>query len=265
MQIKIREKTIPTQSKNKNLDGYKILHISDIHFKEFMNDTDTFRLLSSTKMADLVLITGDFITTDNDIEPAVNFLKQLQSNDGIYAILGNHDYVYSTIIEHFVMSRIRGDIKNNVKKLVDSIRKIGINMLINESALLETRGARIFIEGTDDPAIGNPKISEKNEQYEISDLKILLTHSPDMLYLDDYAKKDFDIVLCGHTHGGQIRLPFLGPLFTSTKYAPRNECYGLFKKKKSIVHVSAGIGYSALPIRINCPSEITVFTLKIKS
>jgi hypothetical protein len=103
---------------------------------------------------------------------------------------------------------------------------------------------------------------DKTPDYEHSDLTILLSHSPDILYSEYLKKKRFNILLTGHTHGGQIRVPFLGPMFTGTKYAKRRESYGAYKTPDGMfVNVSSGIGYSLLPIRINCPPEVTLIEL----
>lgn len=262
MKIKLRKEVITMHNLAQDLNGYTIMHISDLHFKDYMNKDDNFNNLISAQKADLILITGDFITSDNDIIPLLDFLKKIKSKDGIFATLGNHDYIYSTILENFIFSKLRGIRKNNVQKLIESLSGIGIRLLINESALIKTRNSTIFLEGTDDPVLGNSIISDRDENYEKSDFKILLSHSPDMLYLPDFNKKIFDLMLSGHTHGGQIRIPFFGPLITSTKFAQKNEVLGLFRKNKMFVNVSGGIGYSALPIRINCPSEVVLITLK---
>ena len=227
-----------------------------------MNKNESLKNLISSQKADLIPITGDFITSNSDIEPVIGFLKKVESKDGIFATLGNHDYVYSTFLEHYIFSKIRGDKKNNVQKLIESLSRIGIRPLVNEYALIKTRNSTIFLEGTDDSDSGNPTILDSDENYEKSDLKILLSHSPDMLYLPDLKKKSFDLMLSGHTHGGQIRLPFVGPLVTSTKYAQRKEALGFFKRDKMYVNVSGGIGHSLLPVRINCPAEIVLITLK---
>ncbi len=262
MKLRVRKEVLTLPNLTSDLDGYVIMHISDLHFKDYMNKDEALNSLISSQKADLILITGDFITSDDDIDPVIDFLKKVKSRDGIFATLGNHDYLYSTILEHYVFSKIRGDKKNNVERLIESLKRIGIRLLINEYVLIKTRNSRIFVEGTDDPHLGSPLISNIDENYEKSDLKILLTHSPDMLYLSDLKKKSFDLMLAGHTHGGQIRLPFVGPLATSTKYAQRTEALGFFKRDKMYVNVSGGIGHSYLPIRINCPAEIVLITLK---
>lgn len=263
MKLRVRKEVLALPHLASDLDGYVIMHISDLHFKDYMNKDGSINSIISSQKANLVLITGDFITSDSDIEPVIGFLKRVESKDGIFATLGNHDYVYSTFLEHYIFSKIRGHKKkNNVQKLIESLGRIGIRLLINEHAVIKTRNSTIFLEGTDDPVSGSPTISDSGENYEKSDLKILLSHSPDMLYMPDLKKKSFDLMLSGHTHGGQIRLPFVGPLATSTKYAQRKEILGFFKRDEMHVNVSGGIGYSALPIRINCPSEIVLITLK---
>jgi predicted MPP superfamily phosphohydrolase len=118
------------------------------------------------------------------------------------------------------------------------------------------RGSAIYLEGTDDPVLGRPVVADAGPEYLSSDLKILMSHSPDILYSSEMQKKKFEILLSGHTHGGQIRVPGIGALLTGTDHATRKEAYGLYRKDHMNVNVSAGIGYSLLPLRINCPAEI---------
>lgn len=262
MKIKLRKEVLTIPNLAQDLNGYTIMHISDLHFKEYMKKDETFNNLILSQNSDLILITGDFITSDNDIVPLLDFLKKIKARDGVFATLGNHDYIYSTISEHFIFSKIRGIRKNNVQRLIESLSSIGIRMLINDSILIKRNKSTIFLEGTDDPVLGKPMISDKDANYNRSDFKILMSHSPDMLYLPDFNKKSFDLMLSGHTHGGQIRIPFFGPIVTSTKFTQKNEVLGLFKKNNTYVNVNGGIGHSALPIRINCPSEIVLITLE---
>jgi predicted MPP superfamily phosphohydrolase len=124
----------------------------------------------------------------------------------------------------------------------------------------------LFIEGTDDPVLGHPKICDRNSEYDSADLRLLMSHSPDILYSPELGKKKFDILFSGHTHGGQIRVPGVGALLTGTKYASRQESYGTYRTTGGMfVNVSAGIGYSLLPIRINCPAELVLIELACNS
>jgi predicted MPP superfamily phosphohydrolase len=256
--LKIRRERVVLPSLVKELDGYSILHVSDIHFDNAVKkDRILWEELHRNK-ADLILVTGDFITHDSNIEPLCEFLGGSEARDGIYGILGNHDYYYRTLWQHFRHSILGREFPtNDWKKLVHALYKVGVKVLINDYVTIKsTSGPTIFIEGTDDPVLGRPQISEATPDYHDSDLKILMSHSPDILYWHEVRKKRFDILLSGHTHGGQIRFPWIGPLMTGTHYAKKNETFGMYKALDMTVNVSAGIGFSLMPIRINCPAEV---------
>lgn len=241
-----------------SLDGYKILHVSDIHFDRKVGTNRILWEKLRDGSADLILITGDLITHDRNIDSLLEYLDGSKANDGIYAILGNHDYQYRTLWQHFRHRILRRDFKvNEWQKMVGLLDRIKIRVLVNEHVLIRTsNGARVFLEGTDDPVLGNPQVAPADPDYQVSDLKILMSHSPDILYSQELEKKRFDLILSGHTHGGQIRLPGIGPLLTGTDHASRREAYGLFEVKGTRVNVTSGVGYSLLPIRINCEAEI---------
>jgi hypothetical protein len=224
------------------------------------NDSSLQEKLHSA-VADLILITGDFITDGRYIDSAVDYLGGLSARDGVYAILGNHDYYFLTMMQHF-RHYVFGKpyVSNEWRRLVTLLDGAGIRVLINEYVTVKTEaGSTLFVEGTDDPVRGTPRITDADSEYERSSLKILMSHSPDILYSDELRKKKFDILLSGHTHGGQIRLPGVGPIVTGTKRASRRESYGMFRTADGmVVNVSAGIGHTLLPIRVNCPPEIVM-------
>jgi predicted MPP superfamily phosphohydrolase len=262
--MRIRKERIVIPSLTEKLASYAILHVSDIHFNEKVEKNTALRKWLRTIEPDLILITGDFITHDKYIESLCEFLVDLKSKDGVYGILGNHDYYYRTLWQHIRHSFLRKEYRpNDWKRLVRSLERLGITMLINEQVAIQSSGgSQIFIEGTDDPVLGKPKISDSTPQFLSSDLKILMSHSPDILYSEELQKKKFDLLLSGHTHGGQIRFPGIGPLLTGTEHASRREAYGAYKSLGGLsVNVSSGIGYSLLPIRINCPAEVILIEL----
>ncbi len=262
--MRIRRERIAIPSLAKRLEGYTILHISDIHFNQRVQKNKLLWEELHGNEADLILITGDFITHDRYIESLCQYLEGSKAQDGIYGILGNHDYYYRTLWQHFRHSFLGRDyFPNDWKKLVSYLNGLGITMLVNQHvSVTSSKGAEIYIEGTDDPVLGNPAIADTTPDYQSSELRILLSHSPDILYSDEIRKKKFDLLLSGHTHGGQIRIPGIGALLTGTEHASRKEAYGMYKTMTGLnVNVSAGIGYSLLPIRINCPAEITKIEL----
>ena len=261
--MRVRHELLVIPGLKPSLEGYTILHVSDIHFNRSVAMNATLRKQLHSGEQDLVLITGDFVTHDRETSSLIEFLKGSTAKDGIYGILGNHDYSYRTFGQHFLHKIANRQYRpNDWKRMVALLSEIGIRVLVNESLVLVTRGGgQIYLEGTDDPVLGTPVIADQNSEFANSDLKILMSHSPDILYSDQIKKKEFDLVLSGHTHGGQVRIPGIGPLVTGTERASRQESYGMFAKGKMRVNVSAGIGYSNLPIRVNCPPEVILIEL----
>ena len=264
LRLRIRRERIIIPSLAAELEGYRILHVSDIHFdKKVRQNRGLWEALHNSS-ADIVLITGDFITHDSYIELLGEFLAGSKAPDGIYGILGNHDYYYRTLWQHVRHSIFGKDyVPNDWQRLVGSLQQIEIKILINHQVSIKSaRGPQIYIEGTDDPVLGKPEISDPNSDHQLANLRILLSHSPDILYSSEIRKKRFDLLLSGHTHGGQIRVPGVGPLLTGTRYARRNETYGMFRSPNGMaVNVSSGIGYSLMPLRINCPAELILIEI----
>ena len=257
--MRIRRERIIVPSLTKRLEGYTILHVSDIHFNQSVQKNELLWEELHGNKVDLILITGDFITHDKYIESLCEYLEGSKAKDGIYGILGNHDYYYRTLWQHIRHSILGQDyFPNDWKKLVRYLDGLGITMLVNQHVSIKSSsGAQIYVEGTDDPVLGKPVIADISPAFQTSDIRILMSHSPDILYSDEIRKKKFDLLLSGHTHGGQIRIPGIGALLTGTEHASRKEAYGLYKSVTGLnVNVSAGVGYSLLPIRINCPAEI---------
>ena len=262
--MRVRREQIAIPGLNSKLAGYRILHVSDIHFDEKVKDDRELSHQLHSGMADLILITGDFVTHERNIEPLVDYLIGSKAKDGMFGILGNHDYAYLTLKQHFRHYIMKKDlVSNDWRRMNSLLSEIGIRVLINEFTVVSTSsGASLFIEGTDDPVCGYPRISDRNSEYDSADLRILMSHSPDILYSAELRKKKFDILLSGHTHGGQIRIPGLGALLTGTTHATRRESYGTYRTPSGMfVNVSSGIGYSLLPIRINCPAELVLIEL----
>ena len=231
--------------------GYRIVQISDIHFEEFTEAFFLKRIIRhiNTLAPDLVLLTGDFVTMG-----AVNFFSgshaayhcaELLSAIACplrYAILGNHDIAVGAPI------------------VTDALQAQGIPVLINRHVPIERKGSRLWLCGLEDPGTSSPDLNLTVPEQPDGPV-ILLSHEP------DYADKVVihpraplvDLMLSGHSHGGQIRLPFMRPLVLppmGTKYFE-----GLYRFNNMQLYTNRGVGTVGVPFRLNCPPEITVLTL----
>lgn len=221
-------------------DGFRILQLSDLHIDV---DEDFPELLAKHLQGvdcDLYVITGDFrFHTHGAYDGVLAAMESLREHMAapVYAILGNHDTIH----------------------LVPHLEEMGIRMLLNESEAIRRGTATIHIAGIDDPHYYRLDNMEKARQQIPDDaVSILLAHSPEIY--QQAAHAGFDIMLCGHTHGGQIRLPGGIPLMTNAK-CPRRFCAGSWRHHRLLGYTSLGTGSSVVDVRFNCPPEITLHEL----
>ncbi len=237
-------------------DGFRVAQLSDIHLDEY---TEPFFLRDAVRHInrmnpDAVFLTGDYVTHELlpkrfSIGPAwqcANLLNQLQCPHR-YAILGNHDVIVGR------------------KYVIEALTANAITVLENSYLPIERAGSRFWLAGIDDPVAGDPDpeaaipASIRGVPHEPI---VLLCHAPD--YVDDLlripAGQALSLVLAGHTHGGQIRLPWIGPL--ALPEFGRKYVEGWFRFGDLQLYVNRGIGTVGIPFRIDCPPEITLLTLR---
>ena len=222
------------------LDGLTILHLTDLHFapaygRRFFEDAIELALASGP-LPDLVAITGDFIDDDGAIAWIEPILGRLRGRLGQFAILGNHDY------------------RHDVRALRRELRSAGFRTLEGRWSGVDLGGARLAIGGTTAPwgkDLARRPVPE-------ADAYLLLSHSPDQVYRA--AGLGVDLVLCGHNHGGQVRLPVLGPVLMPSRYSRRFD-RGFFRVGRTLMFVGQGLGAKE-PLRIGCPPEIARITLR---
>ena len=236
-------------------DGFRVAQISDIHMDEFTEAffvRDVVNRVNSLN-PDAVFLTGDFVTSE--LAPkkfaigagwqCAGMLNQLTCRER-YAVLGNHDVMIGT------------------KAVSEALTANAITVLRNSHLPLERSGGRIWLAGLADPLQGSPE-PEVTIPAAIRNIPqepiVLLCHAPD--YVDHLLKlpcgQAVSLMLCGHTHGGQIRLPLIGPLVLPElghKYVE-----GWFRFGRLQMHVNRGIGSVGVPFRLNCPPEISLLTL----
>jgi len=241
--IKIEEISLRIKDLPPSFQNLKILHLSDFHSKNFgKKEEKTLEILNQLN-PDFVFITGDIIDwTTRDFESCQRFWKELSKNyqGQIFGVYGNHDH------------------RNRNFKILDNLFKESqIEILNNESRKITKNEDFIYLIGVDDPHLGYDNLEKAMEKVKNDAPKILLAHSPEIFR----KVKNIDLVLVGHTHGGQINIPVLVDFIIPLKYDKKYK-RGLFLENSTYLYVSRGIGETFLPIRINSFPEITLITLK---
>jgi hypothetical protein len=237
-------------------DGFRIAQISDIHMHEYSEAffvRDVVNRVNSLN-PDAVFLTGDFVTAEFAPRKfaidagwqCAGILKQLACRQR-YAVLGNHDCMIGA------------------DEVSAALTANDIPVLRNYYTPLERSGGRIWLAGIADPLQGSPD-PEATIPASIRNLAhepiILLCHAPD--YVDDLLSlpsgQAVSLMLCGHTHGGQVRLPLIGPMILPQM--GRKYVEGWFRFGRLQMHVNRGIGTVGLPVRFDCPPEISMLTLR---
>jgi predicted MPP superfamily phosphohydrolase len=237
-------------------DGYRIAQLSDIHMDEFTEPFFLRQVIDRVNQLqpDAVVLTGDFVSDGPGTNKfslgaawqCANLLNELSCKNR-FAALGNHDHAVG------------------VMEVIAALRDNGIQWLINSSLPIERGTDRIWLAGVDDPVLGRPDVARAVPS-SISGITdepiILLCHAPDYVdhILTQPAGKAIALVLSGHTHGGQVRLPLLGAL--ELPDLGRKYVEGWFRFGAMQLYVNRGIGTVGLPFRLDCPPEITLFTLR---
>jgi predicted MPP superfamily phosphohydrolase len=229
---------------NPAFDNYRIIHISDIHMETWMTRQRLKEVVKIVNLlrADLVVITGDFVTnlfhrTSSDL---IDNLSHLRASDGVFAVMGNHDYW------------------TNVKSIRQVLTSSGISELENQVHTLKRGEAMLHIAGVDDYWENKARIRKVLDQLPAEGAAILLAHEPDFAIISAESGR-FDLQLSGHTHGGQVNLPWIGPLVLPM-YG-RKFPAGLYQVGNLQLYTNRGLGTAKPKIRFNCRPEIALITL----
>ncbi|MCK5323346.1 MAG: metallophosphoesterase [Desulfobulbaceae bacterium] len=224
-----------------SFNGYKILHLTDLHLDSTKGIEDTISKKIENLDYDLCVMTGDYRNRTHGnfkqiLLPMKKLVKTINSKDGILAVLGNHD----------------------TYQMVNYMEEMGIRVLTNETVTIYRKGEYIAVTGIDDPSnYYTEQITEALEE-KTRDFKIVLAHSPEIY--DTAADNGYNLYLCGHTHGGQICLPGGIPIFTHLRTG-KSYCKGAWSYAGMKGYTSSGCGTSGIPVRFNCHSEIPLIEL----
>ncbi len=234
--VEIRLKRLP-----KKLDGFKIVHLSDTHHSPF---TGLEHISRAVKIAnrlkpDMFILTGDYVSHEREyIAPVAVELAQLKAEYGVHACLGNHDHwTDADLVTHL----FRGE---------------GINVLVNQGLRFEALGASFWLAGVDDYMVGKTDVPAALRGSFPDEMKLLLAHNP--IIFREAVRWGVDLTLSGHTHGGQIKIRD-----EEKRIWPRRKLTsGLHKRKDSQVYITRGIGTVVVPMRYQCPPEISLLELR---
>lgn len=233
--IEIQLKRLP-----KNLDGFRVVHLSDIHHSPF---TDIEHISRAVKIAnslkpDMFVLTGDYVSHESEyIAPVAEVLGGLKSEFGTFACLGNHD--------HWTDSEM----------VTTLMREANINVLINEGLRFKAKGASFWLAGVDDYMVGKTDLRAALRGSFPDEMKMVLAHNP--IIVRRAARVGVDLMLSGHTHGGQIKLRD-----DEKRILPRRKLKnGLYRRKDTQIYITRGIGTVVLPVRYGCPPEISLLEL----
>jgi predicted MPP superfamily phosphohydrolase len=231
-------------------DGYRILQVSDVHLDGWMTPERLRRIveLANKQRPDLTVATGDFVTCSPLYSTAhlapllVGPLADLRAPDGVLAVLGNHDH------------------RAGAKAVRRALRAAGIVELDNRARTLRRGdGVVLHVAGVDSSYMSQDRLDLVLEGLPDEGCALLLAHEPD--FADESAATGrFDLQLSGHSHGGQVRPPFLGPLLLPA--LGRRYPAGLYEVGGMRLYTNRGVGVTLSRLRANCPPEITVFTLR---
>lgn len=234
-------------------NGTKIAQISDIHFGEYLGADHVRSVVREVNALepDVVVFTGDLATFPGTVErkpreeaatrvvPAGPIMAELKGPLGRFSVLGNHD------------------VKTDPTLLTEVLTQNGMAVLRNKSVPVERAGQRIWVAGIDDFFAGPVNIPRTLSGIPKGEVVVALAHEPDLA--DAVAKFPIDLQLSGHSHGGQVRIPFIG----APVLPPMGEKYplGFYRIRNLQLYTNPGVGVVGLPIRFDCPPEITLVTL----
>jgi predicted MPP superfamily phosphohydrolase len=232
------------------MDGFTVALLSDFHYDPYFS-VHPLRAaipLVNHLRPDLIVLTGDFVSvpTIGDAkkaalaaEPCVRLLREMTAPHGLWAVLGNHDE------------------DTDPAHITAALEAENIHVLANQAHAIERDGARIWLAGVNDVFTRTADVPQTLRGVPADEAVILMVHEPD--FADVACRYPVDLQLSGHSHGGQIRIPLLPPLYLPS--LAKKYVLGTYQVGPMTLHTNAGLGTVLVPMRLNCPPEIALLTL----
>ena len=252
--LELNTYTVTSSRLPQSFDGYRIAHVSDLHNAEMGEDNEKLLAMLREADPDMIAITGDLIDSRNtDVEIALQFVQEAMKIAPCYYVTGNHE------------ARV-----NEYEELKTGLISAGVIILEDVQTEISIEGETITLIGVNDPSFQTDYLFGDSETVMSSKLTelhtdrdgftILLSHRPELF--DTYADHDVDLVLSGHAHGGQFRLPFIGGVVAPNQGLFPEYDAGIYTEGNTSMLVSCGIGNSILPFRINNRPEVILIELQ---
>jgi uncharacterized protein len=251
---------IPLEGLPVEFDGFIIVHLSDLHGRKLDPAGREVRAIREAQ-PDLLAVTGDFVEhRAEDVERILPFLESLAAFTPVYAVSGNHDHW------------------TDWPSIARRLQETGVTVLENDHLRINRDEGEITLAGVSDPHTGNGDLSQALPE-EIDTVVVLLAHAPTWFAPDDASTavdpptersrellKKVSLTLSGHTHGGQIKLPFLGAVSNASgRLLPRSHVEGLSREGSGWLYINRGLGTVYLPVRFLSRAEITVIILRSRN
>ncbi len=239
--LEIEEVQINLKRLPKKLDGFRLVHLSDIHHSPFTNleHIENAVNIANDLKPDMFILTGDYVSHEVEyIEPVGEVLGELESAYGTFACLGNHDHW------------------TDAEAVTKSLRQNNIKVLVNEGFRFTADDVSFWLCGVDDHMVKQTDLNAALHGSFPDEMKMLLAHNP--VIIRQAVKFDIDLIFSGHTHGGQINVRDKEKKILPKRRKPKS---GLHRRKDTQIYVTRGIGTVVLPVRYQCPPEISMITL----
>jgi len=233
------------------LNGFSIALLSDFHYDPYFSVHPLHAAIPMVNdlRPDVVVLTGDFVSmpvVGDDAkaafaaEPCARLLGQVSAPHGLWSVLGNHD------------------VNTDPEFVTGALQAEGIQVLANRSVAIEREGARFWLAGVNDVLSRTADLAGTLRGIPAGEAVVLLVHEPD--FADHASKFPIDLQLSGHSHGGQVRIPLLPPLYLPAM--AKKYVMGTYQVGPLPLYTNAGLGTVGVPVRLNCPPEITLVTLR---
>ena len=226
-------------------DGLRVVQLSDIHHSPFTSRAQIERAVETANslQPDIIALTGDYVSKERAYAaPCAELMGRLRARHGVFAVLGNHDHWTDAAL------------------ITDLFRAEGITVLVNQGMRFEKAGAAFWLAGVDDTMVGLEDLPLALAGAREDELKLLLAHNPIILRRAERA--GVDLVLSGHTHGGQVTLRSDRSERGASERPRRRLVKGLANRGETQIYITRGLGTVVLPVRFGCPPEVSLLELR---